>query len=142
MFFDALIDWTGEYIGRGHGVTLGPRAKTKGQIFPVRPVRYLLCVRHYSLGFETLFTGDLEVDRLLNEIDDAVKLLPYLIEKDKTTSASQDIEQAVRPYKVENAQLRRFVYFLHLLECLYNCPRESHLSAILPKFQSCLGFLV
>jgi len=49
------------------------------------------------------------VDRLLNEIDDAVKLLPYLVEKDKTTSASQDIEQAVRPYKVENAQLRRFV---------------------------------
>ena len=56
-----------------------------------------------------LLTGDLEVDRLLNEIDDAVKLLPYLMEKDKTASASQDIEQAVQPFKVENAQLRRYV---------------------------------
>ena len=49
-----LTKWkgrTGEHIGRGHGVALGPRAKTKGQIFPVRPVRYLLYVRNYSLGF-------------------------------------------------------------------------------------------
>ena len=56
-----------------------------------------------------LLTGDLEVDRLLNEIDDAVKLLPYLMEKDKTASVSQDSEQAVQPFKVENAQLRRYV---------------------------------
>ena len=63
----------------------------------------------------TLFTGDLEIDRLLNEIDDAAKLLPYLMEKDKTASASQDVEQAVQPLKVENAQLRRFVYNLHSL---------------------------
>ena len=49
------------------------------------------------------------MDRLLNEIDDAVKLLPYLMEKDKTASLSQDIEQAVQPFKVENAQLRRYV---------------------------------
>lgn len=55
--------------------------------------------------------GDLEVDRLLNEIDDAVKLLPYLLEKDHTASVSQEIEQAVRAYKVENAQLKRFVLF-------------------------------
>lgn len=49
------------------------------------------------------------MDRLLNEIDDAAKLLPYLMEKDKTMSVSQDVEQAVQPLKVENAQLRRFV---------------------------------
>ena len=55
-----------------------------------------------------LSIGDLEVDRLLTEIDDAVKLLPYLMEKDKAASASQDIEQAVQPIKVENAQLRRY----------------------------------
>ena len=61
----------------------------------------------------TLFIGDLEVNRLLNEIDDAAKLLPYLWEKDKTEFAVQDIEQAVKPFKVENAQLRRFVCDLH-----------------------------
>lgn len=48
---------------------------------------------------------------MLNEIDDAVKLLPYLLEKDHTASVSQEIEQAVRAYKVENAQLKRFVLF-------------------------------
>ena len=58
------------------------------------------------------FLGDLEVDRLLNEIDDAAKLLPYLMEKDHTTSVSQDVEQAVRPYKVENARLKRLVWKL------------------------------
>ena len=57
-----------------------------------------------------MLTGDLEVDRLLNEIDDAAKLLPNLMEKDKTVSVSQDVHQAVQPFKVENAQLRRFVY--------------------------------
>ena len=68
----------------------------------------LLFIYHLSFLLPS-FTGDVEVDRLLNEIDDAAKLLPYLMEKDKAASVSQDIEQAVQPYKVENAQLRRFV---------------------------------
>ncbi|XP_068688625.1 coiled-coil domain-containing protein 14-like isoform X2 [Montipora foliosa] len=58
-------------------------------------------------------TGDLEVDRLLTEIDDAVKLLPFLVEKDKTATASRDIEQALQPYKVENDQLRRRLLIAH-----------------------------
>ena len=70
-----------------------------------------MCHLSFSLP---LFTGDVEVNRLLNEIDDAAKLLPYLMEKDKTTSVSQHIEQAVQPHKVENAQLRRFVYESYL----------------------------
>jgi len=74
-----------------------------------RMIQYLVDELRALLGN----TGDLEVDRLLNEIDDAVKLLPYLVEKDKTTSASQDIEQAVRPHKVENAQLRRKLLIAH-----------------------------
>jgi len=70
----------------------------------------LICVEIEKFFHNRLFLsiGDLEVDRLLTEIDDAVKLLPYLMEKDKAASASQDIEQAVQPIKVENAQLRRY----------------------------------
>lgn len=70
----------------------------------------LICVEMENDFLNRLFSlkGDLEVDRLLTEIDDAVKLLPYLMEKDKAALASQDIEQAVQPIKVENAQLRRY----------------------------------
>ena len=55
------------------------------------------------------FSDDLEVDRLLTEIDDAVKLLPFLVEKDKKASSSQEVEQVLQHYKNENDQLRRFV---------------------------------
>lgn len=55
------------------------------------------------------FSDDLEVDRLLTEIDDAIKLLPFLVEKDKKATSSQEIEQVLQPYKNENDQLRRFV---------------------------------
>ncbi|KAL9958352.1 hypothetical protein ACROYT_G035357 [Oculina patagonica] len=74
-----------------------------------RMIQYLVDELRALLGG----TGDLEVDRLLNEIDDAAKLLPYLMEKDKTASTSQDIEQAVQLFKNENAQLRRKLLIAH-----------------------------
>ena len=46
---------------------------------------------------------------MLTEIDDAVKLLPFLVEKDKKASSSQEVEQVLQHYKNENDQLRRFV---------------------------------
>ena len=60
------------------------------------------------MNFVQLFQnkGDLEVDRLLSDIDDSVKLLPYMLLTDETT---HDAERALQPLRVENSQLRRFV---------------------------------
>lgn len=74
-----------------------------------RMIEYLIDELRALLGN----TGDLEVDRLLSEIDNAAKLLPYLLEKDHTASVSQETEQAVRAYKVENAQLKRKLLISH-----------------------------
>ena len=73
---------------------------------------------------------------MLSEIDNAAKLLPYLLEKDHTASVSQETEQAVRAYKVENAQLKRLALLFLVLKvcqsprCSENLVQDTFLSGV------------
>lgn len=55
-----------------------------------------------------LYTGDLEICQLVQEISNLIESLPQL---KITFNLQAEIDLAMQPLRIDNSQLRRFKYF-------------------------------